>query len=96
MVGVRNHKIMEKKEERKNLTGREGLEVAPSHCHGVETNLQCKISQVVFTTHLPIHATEHMNRNVPMYIYITFNLHLLNVYSFALKMSSANCSGGPA
>jgi hypothetical protein len=31
MVGVRNHKIMEKKEEReKSQTRREGLEVAPS------------------------------------------------------------------
>jgi hypothetical protein len=30
MVGVRNHKIMEKKEERKNVTRREGLEVALS------------------------------------------------------------------
>jgi hypothetical protein len=31
MVGVRNHKILEKKgEERKNLTRREGVEVAPS------------------------------------------------------------------
>jgi hypothetical protein len=30
MVWVRNHKIMEKKEREKNLTRREGLEVAPS------------------------------------------------------------------
>jgi hypothetical protein len=30
MVGVRIHKIMEKKKEKKNLTRREGLEVATS------------------------------------------------------------------
>jgi hypothetical protein len=33
-------------------------------CHGVETYLQCTISQDIFTSHLPAYVSEHLCRNV--------------------------------